>query len=62
MKPHFVLFRSKKNGQWYFRLVAGNGKPIAQSEGYKRRANAVKGAYAVVRAIYRLASRRIVEK
>lgn len=62
MKPHFILFRSKKNRQWYFRLVAGNGKTVAQSEGYKRKANAVKGIYAVSWALETGAATRIIEK
>lgn len=28
-------FRSRRNKQFYFRVVAGNGKTVAQSEGYK---------------------------
>jgi len=26
--------------RWYFRIRAGNGEPIAQSEGYKNKADA----------------------
>jgi uncharacterized protein YegP (UPF0339 family) len=36
------LFQSSENGQWYFRLVARNGKTIAASEGYRRKAGARK--------------------
>jgi uncharacterized protein YegP (UPF0339 family) len=36
-----VLFRDKR-GQWRFRAVARNHKIIAQSEGYTRKANALK--------------------
>jgi uncharacterized protein YegP (UPF0339 family) len=32
----FHLFRSPRNRQYYFRIVAGNGRTVAQSEGYKR--------------------------
>lgn len=35
-------FHSYKNGQWFFRLVARNGKTIAQSEGYKRKGSMMK--------------------
>ncbi len=28
------IFRSKSNGQWYYRVKAMNGETIAQSEGY----------------------------
>jgi len=37
-----VIFKSEKNGQYYFHLVARNGKSVAASEGYKRKASAVK--------------------
>jgi uncharacterized protein YegP (UPF0339 family) len=30
--------------QWYWRLVAKNNKIVAQSEGYKRRSQAIKAA------------------
>ena len=36
------LFQSIVNGQWYFRFVARNGKTIAASEGYRRKASARK--------------------
>ncbi len=38
------IFKSLINGQWYFRVLARNGKKIAQSEGYKRRAGAIRTA------------------
>jgi uncharacterized protein YegP (UPF0339 family) len=31
--------------RWYFRVRAGNGEPIAQSEGYSRRVDAVGTAH-----------------
>jgi uncharacterized protein YegP (UPF0339 family) len=34
----FELYRNLK-GDHYFRIVAGNGETIAQSEGYKHRAD-----------------------
>ena len=45
---HFKVFRDTK-GEWRWRLVAANGKIIAQSEGYTRRQDARKGARAVAR-------------
>lgn len=36
------LFKSRLSGQWHFRLVARNSKIVAQSEGYKRKASALK--------------------
>ncbi len=46
MKPHFEYWKSD-NGQWYFRARAGNGKIVAQSEGYTRKANCLNGIKAV---------------
>lgn len=43
-KPKFEVFRSDKDNKWYWRLVAGNGKTIAQSEGYNRMRAALAGA------------------
>ena len=54
-KGKFVYFLSKKNRQWYFRLVASNGKTICQSEGYTRKANVLKGIESV-RAASRMAA------
>merc|ERR1712046_402393 len=43
----FELFRSEKNDQYYFRLKAGNGEIILQSEGYKAKAGAENGIKSV---------------
>ena len=32
----FEYWKSTKNKQWYWRIRAGNGEPIAQGEGYKK--------------------------
>lgn len=39
------------NGQWYFRIVAVNGKIICHSETYKQRQSAIKGAEAIIQGI-----------
>lgn len=41
-----VVFRDKRR-QWRFRVVAGNHRIIVQSEGYTRRANALKAIRAL---------------
>lgn len=46
MKAKFELFRGADE-QWYFNLKANNGKVICQSEGYRRRASALKGIAAI---------------
>jgi uncharacterized protein YegP (UPF0339 family) len=38
----FEYWKSAKNKQWYWRIRAGNGEPIAQGEGYKSKAGALK--------------------
>lgn len=38
----FEYWKSNKNKQWYWRIRAGNGEPIAQGEGYKSKAGALK--------------------
>ncbi len=40
-KYKFVVYRSAFDRQWYFHILASNGRVIAQSEGYKRRFGAV---------------------
>ena len=40
----FVVFRSPKNKQYYWHLKADNGEIMAQSEGYKTRYGAKRGA------------------
>jgi uncharacterized protein YegP (UPF0339 family) len=43
------VFKDRK-GQWRFRLIAGNGEIIAQSEGYTRKYTATLGARRVLAA------------
>lgn len=38
----FEYWKSNKNKQWYWRIKAGNGEPIAQGEGYKSKNGALK--------------------
>ena len=46
MSTRFELFKGIDN-QWYFSLVATNGKVIAQSEGYTQKKGALRGIKAV---------------
>ena len=46
MKPKFDLSKGS-DGDWYFVLKAGNNQVIAQSEGYTRKRNALKGIASV---------------
>lgn len=48
-KPKFEIFKSSDNNQYYFRLLASNGRIICQSEGYTRKASALNGIKAVKR-------------
>lgn len=36
--------RKSRDGQWYFVATARNGEPVATSETYTRKADAVRGA------------------
>lgn len=45
MKCH--LFKSARNGQWYFHFVARNGKVVCASEGYHRKTAARKTIQAI---------------
>jgi uncharacterized protein len=54
----FQIFKSKKNKQWYFRLVARNGKIVAQSEGYKGKHGAKNGVASIQKGA---ANAKIVE-
>ena len=51
VKKMIAKFEVFKGGavdrQWYWRLLANNGQIIAQSEGYSRRRNALKGIESV---------------
>ena len=38
---YFYVFQSDKNRQWYFRITAANHEPVAQSEGYINKADAL---------------------
>ena len=39
-----IILKSKRNKQWYFRIVASNGKKVAHSEGYRNKSDCVKTA------------------
>ncbi len=44
---YFKLFKSDKNGEFYFNLKAGNHETILQSEGYKAKSSAENGIESV---------------
>jgi uncharacterized protein YegP (UPF0339 family) len=45
------VFRSAKDGQWYWRVKAANGRVVAASEGYKDKRGAQRGVKALGRAL-----------
>lgn len=45
----FEVFRSEKDGKYYFRLKAANGETILQSQGYADRKGCKKGIASVQR-------------
>lgn len=50
MKPRIEIFKDTA-GQWRFRVRAGNGQIVAQSEGYTTKRGASKGVRALKRAV-----------
>jgi uncharacterized protein YegP (UPF0339 family) len=44
---YYTLFQSKKSGEWYFNLKAGNHEIILASEGYAEKAGAQHGIASV---------------
>jgi len=57
-KTRFELFKSEDNSQWYFRLIAKNGRIICQSEGYTRKSNALNG----IRSVKKNAAKAKIEE
>lgn len=47
MSARYELFRSNQNTHYYFRLKAGNGEIILQSEGYLNKSGAQNGVESV---------------
>jgi uncharacterized protein YegP (UPF0339 family) len=47
--PKYQIFKSEKDNQFYFRLRAGNGEIILQSEGYTSKQNCENGIESVRR-------------
>lgn len=45
------IFKSPEDAQFYFHIRAKNRRIVAQSEGYKTRASAVKGIAALKKAV-----------
>ena len=43
----FEFWKSEKDGQWYFHLIAPNGEIVAQSQGYASKDNCINGIKAV---------------
>ena len=46
---YFKLFKSDKNGEFYFNLKAGNHETILTSEGYKAKSGAENGIESVMK-------------
>lgn len=54
----FVVYKDKK-GQWRWRLVAANGRVLAQGEGHSRKTSALRSVEAVKKAIFSMETPRI---
>jgi uncharacterized protein YegP (UPF0339 family) len=42
-----VVYRSNVDGDWRFRVVGDNGETVSQSEGYRRRVDAISTAHKI---------------
>lgn len=49
MKPRFQVYRDRRD-KWRWRLIARNGEIVAGSQGYATKANAKRGALAMMRS------------
>lgn len=49
--PRFEIRRSRISREWYFVLIAKNGKIVAHGEHYRTRAGCRKGIRAVTEAV-----------
>lgn len=47
------IFQSERNREWYFHVRAANSKIVLSSEGYKKRASAVKSAHNILADVSR---------
>lgn len=47
------VFEGNSSGVWYWHVVARNGKLVADSEAYNRRADAIRAAKQFVRGVIR---------
>ena len=51
VKAKVKFFQSKRNKNYYFKVIAKNGEIVAQSEGYKTRAMRIKGLKSLMAAL-----------
>ena len=51
MKSKIEYFQSKRNKNYYFRIVAKNGETVAQSEGYTTKAMRTKGLKSLIKIL-----------
>jgi hypothetical protein len=47
MTEKFEYWQSRKDGMWYFHLVAPNNEIVAQSQGYTTKDNCINGIDAI---------------
>ena len=48
----YTIWESKKDGQWYWNLIARNGEIVAASEGYSSKQMALKGIRATKKSLF----------
>jgi len=62
MSERFEFWESKKDGMWYFHLVAPNNEIIAQSQGYTTKDNCVNGVEAIKNYVHTAPTNEIVKE
>ena len=62
MSERFEFWESKKDGMWYFHLVAPNNEIIAQSQGYTTKDNCINGIEAIKNYVHTAAKNEIVKE
>ena len=62
MSEKFEFWESKKDGMWYFHLVAPNNEIIAQGQGYTTKDNCINGIEAIKKYVHTAPTNEIVEE
>ena len=62
MSERFEFWESKKDGMWYFHLVAPNNEIIAQSQGYTTKDSCITGIESIKNYVHTAQTNEIVKE